>query len=260
MVFETLIQRVTADRVVAVDENRKIGIVGRGCAAFIHDLETLDTLQSLAVAGINLAAARHYLVHVLQLQQSEGGIDLAHFPVDTGSHHRHLVDKSKVFQLVNALLRLDVGADDSAPLERIEYLGGMKAEHAQIAVPQNTAIVTTNTERMSGVIDHFQVIDVSNLLNGINVARRTIAMNWHDCSGLGRDGCFDLRRIHIQGDRVDINKHWFQAVPQQRMGRRDEGIRRGDHLAADAQGLQGREQRDRAVVEKRNMLDTEIFT
>ena len=45
-----------------------------------------------------------------------------------------LVDEAEVLQVVDALLGLGVGADDGAALEGVEHLGGVEAQHRQVAV------------------------------------------------------------------------------------------------------------------------------
>ena len=74
-------------------------------------------------------------------------------------------------------------------------------------------------------------------------------MHRHDGGGLRRDGCFDLVRVEVERNRVNVDKHRLDAVPQQRMRGRNKGIGRGDHFAGDTQRLQGGDQRYRAVGE-----------
>ena len=96
---------------------------------------------------VDRAAACQRGVDVLQLQQAEGGVDLAHLAVDAGRDHRDLVDEAEVLQVVDALLGLGIGADDGAALEGVEDLGGVEAQHRQVAVPQHAAALASRTPK-----------------------------------------------------------------------------------------------------------------
>ena len=90
---------------------------------------------------------------------------------------------------------------------------------------------------MRGIIDDLQSIVVGNTLDALDVARLPIAMDRHDGRRLRRDGRFDLVRVHVEGKRINVDKDRLDAIPQQGMGRRHEGIGSGDDLAGDAQRL-----------------------
>ena len=58
-----------------------------------------------------------------------------------GGDHGHLVDEAEVLQVGRcAAWCLRVRADDGAALEGVEHLGGMKAQHGQVAVVQELTL------------------------------------------------------------------------------------------------------------------------
>lgn len=152
-------------------------MVGHGLMAFGQAGNAGHTGQLLAVIGIDFCAALHDLGHVLQLQQAEGGVDLAHLGVDAGGHHGGLIHKAEVFQVVDVLLGLGIRTDDGATLEGIEHLGGVKTQHRQIAVTQDAATCIFHAKGVGCVVDHTQVVIVGNFLNGLGIAGVAIAVH-----------------------------------------------------------------------------------
>jgi hypothetical protein len=84
-------------------------------------------------------------------------------------------------------------------------------------------------------------------------------MHRHDRAGGRRDRGFDLFRIEVECAGSMSANTGRQAVPQQRMAGGDEGVGRGDDLAIDAERLQRRHQRQRAVGEQRDVLDAQVL-
>ena len=104
-------------------------MVGHGLLAFGQAVDAFDIGQRFAVARVNGGATPQHLRHVLELQKAKGSVDFVHLGVDTTGNDSGFVDKTKVFQMIDALFGLGVGADDRAALEGIENFGGMKAQH-----------------------------------------------------------------------------------------------------------------------------------
>jgi len=195
---------------------------------------------------------------VLELQHAKGGVDFAHLAVDAGGHHGDFIDKAEVFQVLNALLGFGVRADDGAAFKSIEDFGSMKAEHRQVTMAQHATTLVLHAKCVGGVVDYPQVVVVGNFLDGLHVARVTVAMHWHDGCGVRGDGSFNSGWVEVQSVGVHIHKHGFDAVPEQRMGCGHEGIRRGDDLASNTQGLQCGDQTERAVGKQRQVLDAQV--
>ena len=116
-----------------------------------------------------------------------------------------------------------------------------------------------DAEGVRSVVDHLEVVGVGDSLDRIDVARMAVAVHRHDRRRVRRDRRLDPCWIEVERLRVDVDEHRLDAVPEQRVRRGDERERRRDHLARDAQRLQRRHQRDRAIGEQRDVLDPEVF-
>jgi len=121
--------------------------------------------------------------------------------------------------VVDAQLGLGIRADDRPALEGVEDLGGVKAQHRQVAMAEHAATVALHAKSMGRVVDHFQVVVVGNLLDGIHIAGMAIHMDGHDRGGLRGDGGLDSGGVEVQGFGVHIDEHRLDAVPQQRVCR-----------------------------------------
>lgn len=258
MIFKFLIQRITAQWVFRLDHDREIRVIGCFLATALHTADAGHIFQCFAVSGVDGLALGQRVADVLQLQHTKSGVDFAHLAVDARSYHGDFVHKTEVFQMVDALLGFGVGTDDGTTFKGVEHLGGMKAQHRQVAVAQHTAASVLHAKGMGSVVNHLEVVVVGNFLDGLDIARVAIAVHRHDGRGLRGDGRFDLGRVEVERVRVDVGKHRFDAVPQQRMRGGDEGIRRGDDLASDTQSLQGSDQGNGAVGKQRQVLDAKV--
>src|SRR5262249_21180771 len=112
-------------------------------------------------------------------------------------------------------------------------------------------------ECMSSIVDHTQPIAIGNLLDRQDVARRPVYMNAKDPRRLSSDVLLDLGRIDVEGSRIDVAKDRLNAVPAQHVRSRRKAERSRDHLSRETQTLTGDNQRDRPVVEQREMPYTE---
>jgi hypothetical protein len=116
---------------------------------------------------------------------------------------------------------LGVVADDGTTFKGAEHLGGVEAEHGQVAMVEHAAAVALHPKGVSGIIDDLEVVLVRYRLNGIDITRVTIAMHRHDRRGLGRNGRLNAGRVEIQGIGIHIHEHGLDTVPKQRVGRGD---------------------------------------
>ncbi len=258
MELQVLVERIARNGIVLADQYGEICVVVPVRVA-LDECNAVDPGQQPTVPGVDIGPARDHLVDVLQLQQAEGSIDLAHLAVDAWRHHGHFIDESEVLEVVDAPLGLRVGADDGAPLECVEHLGGVEAEHGQVAMPQYAALCIAHAKRMGRVVDHLQSIVVGNILDGGNIAGVAVAMHGQDRGGLGRDRCLDLRRIEVQCMRIDVHENGFDAVPEKRMGGGYETVGSRDDLPGDTKGLQRGDQCNRAVRKEGDVLQSQIF-
>src|SRR5262245_29332553 len=115
--------------------------------------------------------------------------------------------------MIDALLCLCIRADDGTAFERIEDFCGVKTQNRQIAVSQDTAGRQANAERMRRVIDDFQIVDVSDLLQSHYIAGIAVAVDRHDSSGMWSYSRLNLGRVQIQRLWIDINENRTNAIP-----------------------------------------------
>lgn len=199
--------------------------------------DAFDVFEPLAVVVVNLCASLHNFVHVFQLQHAKGGVDFAHFAVDSWGHHGGFVNKPKVFQVVYTLFSFGIRTDDGSAFKGVEDLGGMKADTRKVTMAQHTAALVFHAKHMACVVNDAQVVVVGNFLNGGDVARVAIAVHRHDSGGLRGDSGLDLGGVQVQSVGLHVNKHRLVAVPVQRVGRGHKAVRGGDDFARHAQGL-----------------------
>ncbi|MNP67109.1 hypothetical protein D3C76_1628970 [compost metagenome] len=89
--------------------------------------DAIHAFQCFSVALVDPATLTEGIVDMTKLQDAEGGLDFVHFAVDAGGHDRHFVRKAEVLQVVDSSLEFFVLADNGAPFESIEHLGGVEA-------------------------------------------------------------------------------------------------------------------------------------
>src|SRR5690349_7524287 len=115
--------------------------------------------------------------------------------------------------MVNALFGLGIRADDGTAFKGVEHFGGVKAEYPQIPVVKHAAVMALYAEGVGSVVDNFEIVGTSNLLDTIHIAGVSIAVHRHNSSGAWGDGGFDLVRVEVERNRVDVYKHRLDAVP-----------------------------------------------
>lgn len=200
--------------------------------------DAFHIFQARPIKFIHFGSALHNVAHMLQLQQAKGSVNFTHLAINSRGYHCGLVNKAKVLEVVDALLGFSIRAHNGTPFKGVKHLGGMKADARQIAMAQHAAACIFHAKRMTSVVDHAQVVVVGNFLNGSHIARIAIAVHGQDGSGLRGNGGFDLGGVQVQCFGLNVHKHRFIAMPEQRMSGSDKAIRGGDDFACDAQGLQ----------------------
>ena len=216
----------------------------------LHHTDPLHAAQGLAIFDGYLVTCLNGGVHLFQVQQTIGTAHFIHLAIDARSYDGGLARKTEVLQIVNALLRFFIVANQGTAFHRVVHLRGVETQCGHIARIQDGLSVHLHAEGMGGIIDDLQAILVCYLLNAFRVAGLAIDVYGHNGRGLGSDGCLDLVRVDVAGFRVDVHEHRLDAVPPQGMGGGHEAVGRGDDLARDAQGLQGAHQGKRAVGEQ----------
>ena len=112
---------------------------------------------------------------------------------------------------------------------------------------------------MGSIINDFQTILISNLLNPLCITWRPIHMHWHDRSCLVGNRCLDLIRIHVSSCRIHIHKHRFAAIPPNTMSCSDKTVRSSDDFTSYAQSLQRSQQRQSSVCEQTDVWNLKIL-
>ena len=177
------------------------------------------------------------IVDVLKLRKSDCGLEFIHLAVDAGSDYRDFVDKSEVFQVIDAFLGFLVRTDDCPSFECREHLGSVKAEDGKVSMPQNAAPFILDRKGMGRVIDHLETVVIGDGLNSTGVTGPTIDMDRENGSRLRRDCRLNLGRVEIERFRVDIDENRLDSVPEKRVGGSNEAVGRRDHLARYKQSL-----------------------
>lgn len=129
VVFELLVQRLAAQRVIRLHQDGKVGVIGFRFARVVEAVDAFGASELITVGHINFLAAGQCPVNVFELQQAKGSVEFAHLAVDAGRDDGYLVHKTEVFQVVNAQLGFGIRADDGTAFEGVEHLGGVKTQH-----------------------------------------------------------------------------------------------------------------------------------
>lgn len=115
--------------------------------------------------------------------------------------------------------------------------------------------------RLSAVLNHDQAMLAGQFHDWVHVAGPPSQVNGNDCAGLGGDQRPDGVRRDVLGNRVDLGNHGDAAAHHRGTGRGYERPGRGDDLVAltDAERVQSQLQRQRAVVKRNGVLDTQVL-
>ena len=260
VLFHLEIEFVAAHAIfLFIHEDGEVGVVVAHAGEVVHEADAPHAAQPLAIGLGHVAPALDGPVHLAEVHQPVGGAHLVHLAVDAGGDDRRLARETEVFQVVDAALGLLVVHHEGAALDGVVDLGGVETERRQVAGFQDALAVHPHTESMGGVVDDFQPIGVGYFLDARRVTRPPVHVHRHDGRRAGRDGGLYPFRVEVARLGVDVHEHGLDAVPPQGVGRGHEAERRGDHLARDAQGLQGRDERQGAVGEQADERHAEVL-
>lgn len=113
---------------------------------------------------------------------------------------------------------------------------------------------------MGGIVDHLEVMLLSDGINGLHITRIAVAVHRHDGHGLIRDGLLDLLRIHAASILLNIHEDRLQFIPVDRVTGSHETIGSSDDLTLrNAQRLQSGDQRQGAVGKETDILHPQIL-
>ena len=124
---------------------------------------------------------------------------------------------------------------------RAEVLAGIEAEARRVAERPRAAAADRSTVRLRRVLEHGDAASGRDGVDRGHVRRMPVEVHGQDHLGLGGDRGLELRGVHGEGLRIDVDEHRPRAVQQDRLAGGDEGVGDGDHLVlgADPVGLQG---------------------
>ena len=233
-----------------VHEDGEIGVVVPHAGHVLEVGDTGDIPQALTVSGGHSASCLDRGVDVPEVDQSHCRAHLVHLAVDARGYDSSFSGEPEVLQVVDTLLGLLVVHHERSALYRVVHLRGVEAEGGHVALVEDAAAVHLHPEGVRCVVDDLEAVLVGNLLYSLGIARLAVAVHRHDGRGPGGDGRFDAVGIDAAVRRVDVHEDGLDAVPPDRVGGGHEAERGGYHLAGDAQGLEGRYQRQRAVGEE----------
>ena len=227
-----------------------------------HVLEVRDagnTPKALAVGDGDPVPGLDGLVHMLKVYQSYRRANLVHLPVDAGGNDCCLTGEAEVLEVVYPLLGLSVVHYKCSALYRVVHLRRMEAERGHVARVQDALPVHLHSEGVRRVVDDPEAVLVRYVLDPFRVARLTVAVHGHDGRGPRSYRSLDAVRVDAAVRRVDVHEHRLDAVPPQRVGRRNETERSCDDLSGDAQRLQCSYQRQGAVGEKADVGNLQVL-
>ena len=82
------------------------------------------------------------------------------------------------------------------------------------------------------IFDHWQMITLGDLHNGLHVTRHAHLVYWHDGTRPGCDGCFDERGIDVISRGINVHKNRLRATVADGIGGRNERMADGDDFVS----------------------------
>lgn len=144
-----------------------------------------------------LFTGQQNLFDMLEVGQPHGGVKLRVFSVDADALKAGGASVPKIPKQGHLAQQFRRLRKHGAALYGVEQFGGMEAGDADVAKSKNGFPVVARPETMSSIVNHFQLVPVSDGLNGLNVTRVTIDMGSQDRGGLRADSRFDFVGIDV---------------------------------------------------------------
>jgi len=114
----------------------------------------------------------------------------------------------------------------------------MKAEHGSVAKLPHSRSIQFLSKGMGCIVNHFQTMLLSNLMDPIHITDISIYMNRHNGAGFLCNQSFYLLCIHGIISVINITEYRSQTISDNRMGCRCKSKRGGNHLSLQIHGLQ----------------------
>ena len=119
----------------------------------------------------------------------------------------------KILHEVNLSHGLVVACAHEATFDRVEYLGCMGTECADVTIFKNGFAVIFNAKAVRRIVNDFQIMPIGYVLNGFNFNRISKYMGCQNCLGVLGDHGFDGIRRYIEAIWINISEHQIAIFP-----------------------------------------------
>ena len=199
------------------------------------------------------------LIHMAEVAQAHGGLELVHLGIATHPDHMVLVHNPVILQTVKPVVHPFLGKRHRAALDGVKHLGGMKAENTGVSELGHAFSLIPLPKGMGRIINHLQAMLFGNGPNPLHITDIAVHMDRDDGRCAFCDQGLYFVRVHGIVRRVDVAEHRRQPVAHNRMGggRKAEGG--GNHLARQLQGLDGHFQGHVPVYKQHHVPDSHVL-
>ena len=174
-------------------------------------------------------------VQVRQEQAQHGRLNLVQPRVEPDLLEGALVAGAVKPQQPHAFGQVGVrGGNGAAVAQRRQILGGEERERRDISDRPGRPALVGGAERLRRVLDQRQAVAVGQLAERRQVDRLAEQVHDHDRSSAIGDRRLDGVRVEVERVGSDVDEHRDCADPGDGLSRREERVRRGDHLVAGA--------------------------
>ena len=192
----------------AVKYHREIRIIRLPVRVIIgRQLQPLHALQMLQIPLCYMTALLDLPVHMAQVADTHGRLELVHLSIAAHPDHMLLVHDTEVFQAVETVSHPRFFECHSSTLDGVKHFRCMEAVNAGIPVGCRALSFIFCPEGVSRIIDHLQVMLFRDLSDLLHIAEITVHMHRNDRRGLVRDQRLDLVRVHGIIHRVNVTEH-----------------------------------------------------
>ena len=245
---------------VCVHEDGEVGVVVPDARHVLEEAYALDSAECFAVAVRHPVARLDGSIDLPEVKEAVSASDFVHLAVDAGADDRGLILESEVAKVIYLLLHLLRPADYRPAFKGVVDLRGVETERGDVAGREYAPAVLLHSESVSRIIDDLEPVPVRNRLDLVDSARLAVAVYGHDGDSLGGDGLLNFLWIKVAGLGVNVREHRLESVPPDAVGGGNEAVRRGDHFTpANVKGLEGSNQRNRAVGEKTDIWNLQVL-
>ena len=127
-------------------------------------------------------------------------------------------------------IKLLIKSKDSTTFRSIKHLGSMETCYRNITIVKDTLAFVVHTNRMTCIIDNFQIMFLCNSVNSFNITTITKNMYWHDSNSMIGNFLFNFLWIHSISLRIYINEYRCTSFPKYRINGCNESKRSCDNF------------------------------